>query len=732
MWKEYSTGYMKNNRASGISIIAAAFISTLLLSLLCCLFYNIWQDEIQGIILKEGEWQGRITGDLDDADLTVIRNFPNVERAVINEEVIKERDMAVDIIFKKPAAIYKDMPLIVKKLGLTADAAEYHELLLSRYLIHDPEDEEPPLLMTFYLVILLVVSFSLILIIHNSFAVSMHARIHQFGILSSVGATPGQIRACLMQEASALCAAPVLLGSLLGIAVCYGMIYGTNRLVPKLSGSHEVMFQYHPAVFAATLALSILTVLISAWIPARKLGKMTPLEAIRNTGELQLTRKKRFSPLALLFSIEGEIAGAALKAQKKALRISSLSMTLSFLGFTVMLCFFTLSQISTNYTYFQRYQDVWDVMAIVRNAKLEDFGRTQELHSLRGVKDCAVYQKAAGTCLIPEADISDELRTLGGPEAVAGIFLDAADGFYRVQAPFVILDDKSFLAYCAQVGAAERLDGTIVYNRIWDSINSNFRYPDYVPYINENLTDVLFQDAGQNGGTVKIPVIASAQKVPALREEYEDYALVQFVPLSLWQTVSGQIGSAEPDLYIRILAEDNASLTELGALERALAGLLSGYEAETENRIEEKQINDEMILGYKVILGGFCCLLAVIGIANVFSNTLGFLLQRKREFARYMSVGMTPAQLRNMFCIEALVIAGRPILITLPLTAAAVSFMIHASYLDPMEFWVQAPVVPVALFALMILGFVALAYYLGGRKVLGCSLAESLRDDTMA
>lgn len=92
----------------------------------------------------------------------------------------------------------------------------------------------------------------------------------------------------------------------------------------------------------ATLLVSVLTVLISAWLPTRKLSRMSPLEAIRNTGELRLKKKKNSRILSLLFGAEGELAGNALKAQKKALRTSTLSLTLSFLGFTVMLCFFTL------------------------------------------------------------------------------------------------------------------------------------------------------------------------------------------------------------------------------------------------------------------------------------------------------------------------------------------------------------------------------------------------------
>ena len=152
---------------------------------------------------------------------------------------------------------------------------------------------------------------------------------------------------------------------------------------------------------------------------------------------------------------------------------------------------------------------------------------------------------------------------------------------------------------------------------------------------------------------------------------------------------------------------------------------------ETENRIQEKADNDRMLRGYMLFTGALCALLAVIGLANVFSNTLGFVQQRKREFTRYMSVGMTPEGMRKMFCIEALVIAGRPLFITLPLTLMAVGFMIKASYLNPMEFLKEAPILPITAFILAVFGFVALAYWLGGRKILRCDLTEALRNDSM-
>ena len=73
MWKDYSSDYMKNNPSSSISIMMAAFLSALLLSLLCGLFYNAWKYDIERIELEEGGWQSRLVGEFDQEDIEVIK-----------------------------------------------------------------------------------------------------------------------------------------------------------------------------------------------------------------------------------------------------------------------------------------------------------------------------------------------------------------------------------------------------------------------------------------------------------------------------------------------------------------------------------------------------------------------------------------------------------------------------------------------------------------------------------
>ena len=736
MWKDYSSGYIKNNRSSGMSVMIAAFISALLLSLLLGLFYNAWKYEIESIEQEEGGWQSRIVGEFTQEDIESIKNFAHVKDVVVNEKGAQIPGTVIDIYFDSMGSVLDNTLRIAETLGVSAEKVIYNHELLAMYMIRDPQDTAPRLLFPMFILIAGVASFSLIIVIHNSFAVSMNARIHQFGIFSSIGATPKQIRSCLLQEAAALCILPILIGNLFGILMSMGLMHMANDLLGSdVAGRHEAVFGYHPLVLAATLLLTVVTIWISAWMPARKLSRLTPLEAIKNTGELQLKRKKKSPLLTCLFGLEGELAGGALKAQKRALRTASLSLIFSFLAFTIMQSFFALSGISTRETYFERYQGVWDIMVTVKDTDVDSFSEAQKLQEISGIRSVIVYQKAMAKRIIAEDEISEDMKSFGGFAVAGDNYARKTEGGWLVNVPIVILDDTSFLAYCEQVGITPRLDGAVIWNQIRDVTNPDFRHPQYMPYVKgENAVSILRQ-YGREELSAEIPVLSYTEKVPVLREEYatlDYYELVHFIPVSLWKEIKEQIGGSEEDTYICMLGRENVTLEELDALQGQVESLIAGnYKVESENRIQEVEANDKQIQGMMTIFGGFCVLLAIIGIGNVFSNTLGFVRQRKREFARYMSIGMTQGEIKKMFCVEALTIAGRPILITLPLAVVAVGYMLKTSYVEVGTFLAEAPIIPIMIFMLAIWGTVAFAYYLGWRNIRKINLAEVLRDDTM-
>ena len=742
MWKDYSKGYLKNNRASGISVMTAAFISALLLSLLCSLFYNLWAYEVERVKADVGDWEGRLTGEISGEDLELIQNYGNVERAVFSEGPSEGQEESADLYFKDKRSIFQDMPRIAELAGLSEKDVTCNYELLNLYLIRDPEDPALRWVFPFFLAVVLFACLSLVMVIHNAFAVTMNSRIRQFGIFSSIGAAPGQIRTCLLQEAFWLCTLPILTGNLLGILISMVVMKWTNVILADVERHLVLPFQYHPLILVLSIQVSVITVWISAWIPARKMGRLTPLEAIKNTGELQLKRKRDSRFLSCFFGIEGELAGNALKAQKKAMRTASISLTLSFLAFSFMMCFFAIMRISQRETYFEKYQDAWDIMAEVRDTEIDVFDETDALQMLSGVRSSVVYQKAAAKRVVAETELSEEMRAAGGLENAPAEYVSHVPEGWLVNVPLVILDDDGFSEYCRQIGVKPRLDGAVILNQTRDAGDPNFRERRSFPYLAGNGQTTVLQPAEaitlENGNrredwTAELPVIAYTQEAPVLREEYgtlDFYELVHVIPVSVWKEIKGKISGQEENVWIRILAGNEVTLKELNEVEEEVSKLLGGrYDIEIENRIQARLDNVNMIHG--MILSVFFILLALIGIGNVFSNTFGFVRQRKREFARLLSVGMTPEGMKKVFCVEALAIAGRPVLTALSVTVAAVILFLKISYLDPMTFIREAPLMPIFAFLLLFFGSVALAYYLGARKLMGSSLADALRDDTV-
>lgn len=740
MWKDYSMDYIKNNRSANLSVRLSAFISALFLSLLCGLFYNAWKYEVERITLEEGGWQSRIVGQFSQAEIEAVKNFATVEDVIINERESKGKEIAADLYFYDYGKVLSDTPRIAELAEVSPEKIVYNYELLAMYLIRGPGDAAPRMIFPMFIMITALVAVSLIVVTHNSFAVSMNTRIHQFGIFSSIGATPKQIRTCLLREAAVLCTPSLLWGNVFGIAGSMGVTELSNILLEEdIPGRHRAAAGYHPLIFVLTFVITVAIIWISAWLPAGKMSRLTPLEAIKNAEELQLKHRRKFTLFTHLAGMEGELAVNALQAQRKALRTASLSFLLSFLAYTIMQCFFVLSGISTGETYFERYQEVWDVMITVRDIKIDDFEEGGELRELAGVESAIVYQKAAAKRIITEKEMSEEMKSFGGFLHASESYVTTSEEGWMVNAPVIILDDESFLAYCRRINVVPQLDGAVVLNRIRDVTNPDFRHPDFMPYLKahdtgKNVVSVLRRVENEETAC-EIPVLAYTQEVPALREEYatfDYYELVHFIPVSLWEEIKGQIGGAEEDVCICILGQEDVTAERLDAMQSEICQVMDpNLNVMYENRIREYEVNEKQIQGMKAIFGGFCILLAIIGIGNVFSNTLGFVRQRNREFARYVSIGMTPGELRRMFCIEALTLVVRPVLTAFVPAVFIVGYLLKMSYVGVEEFLAEAPFVPVMIFMVTVSGAVVLAYWFAWRNIRKISLAEVLKDDTM-
>lgn len=171
----------------------------------------------------------------------------------------------------------------------------------------------------FFVVFILVAS---IILIYNLFNMSFEERSKYLGMLSSVGATGKQKRSSVYFEAFYLLLFALPVGFLIGLGVIQAGMLAIRPYVGmmmELSGSSElekVSIVFYGKSIVTILVVCIVAVLVSSYLPARKIGKVGAISSIRgeHTG-------KKFYPTAWLAIKKGGgealLAGNTLKRQKR-------------------------------------------------------------------------------------------------------------------------------------------------------------------------------------------------------------------------------------------------------------------------------------------------------------------------------------------------------------------------------------------------------------------------------
>lgn len=567
-----------------------------------------------------------------------------------------------------------------------------------------------------YIVVFSVASIALIMMIHHAFAATMTNRIHQLGILKSVGATRQQIRKALTNEVFVLSLPAIVIGNIVGIGLAWLFMAFIITSTASLR-DYNLTFAYHPIVFLGSFLFSVLTALISARIPAKKLSRITPLEAIRYGNEPVIKRIRKYRVHSAVFGIYGELARKSLYGRRKAMRIGTMSILLAVFSCVSLLNMFGISNLSTEKTYFDRFKDNWDFLV---TAKENDYSK-ELLNAIRNIEDvssCIVHKKVTGNTQILGEYLSDDVQKLG-LENLNSSFIANDSGTYNVNAPIYILDDNSFERYCG-----EKTDANVIaVNIIWDSIHSERTNRQYVPFLNTDKGILLNLE-----GTI-IPVTDFAKELPVLRESLEQYALSLIMSESYYNSLGFNVDTDEAFYTIKVEVENR-----YGVVKEELQKLLLAYpDYVFEGRIEEYENELEIQKGLRMLIYAFTGLLTCIGLANIFASTLGQIYQRKREFARYFAVGMSPKGAAKILAWEAVIVALRPILFTVIINIPLMAIMLNAGGITAQEFSAKRlPLIPASTLFVAVIGFVGLAYYLGGKKICNMNLVDVIKDDTLS
>ena len=580
------------------------------------------------------------------------------------------------VMFNKNKKIIKQSEELAKELNYNGDI-NYNSTLLALY----GESTYGNVMSSMggmMIIMLSLVSIGCIIVIYNSFAISVMERKKEFGLLSSIGATKRQLSHTVFFEAVVVGVIGIILG-ILGAYIGIGcVILIINNLISDML-EYKLHLVTNPLFIIIPVIFMIIVIGVSAFIPSRRASRVSPIEAIRQNDDIKINKKKiRTSKLALkLFGIEGEIALKNIKRNKKKYRVTIVSLFISivlFISFSSYMNYTlnTASSVMGEVPYDYRISYFGD------DNNKEALDKINEIVKSSDVKEYVSYS-VGNLSIIGDYTYSDEYldfyKSAYGDDGIKALNNLKYQSIY-----ILVLDDNSYNKYKNLIGLDK--DSVILLNKFKGvSYGNNNRVNYDIPVINNgniNIKICNFDDNDEDVDTTKycnknIDNIFVTNKSFDLIEEFsymDDFKLI--VNKKLYDSISD--GDADFTQF-NIISDNTNNIDKL-------TKELDKYSNVNYTNIKEamKQANN-LILVVKILMYGFISLVTLIGVTSVFNTISTSMALRKREFAVLRSIGLTNRGFNKILFFESLFFGMKSLIFAIPVSIG-ITVLIHYALAD--------------------------------------------------
>ena len=567
-----------------------------------------------------------------------------------------------------------------------------------------------------------------IIVVSNAFRVSATERFSQFGILKSVGATKKQIVETIVYEGLYLTVIGVPLGLLIGIGLQGGAILVINHFFYGIDPSGDIAFlRFVFSSFALFLSVgvSMLTVFLSAWLPARKASNVPAINAIRGIGVVKVKNKKLALArlISRIFKTEGLLAFTFLKRSTANFRATVLAIT-----FSVILV------IATGSVFLQmnRVMDMeWGGSSA--NAVVQLTQWRQHVENEDGIWELLPLE---GAMTLDEAhDITRQLRAgLNDDESVFSLgfvypeSLQVPEGMATAEAlDFLgqrslgeilswhatiqqLVVDPAIHAKLAEI-AGVPANSNILLNHAWDRID-NARFS-LIPFNFEGQT--LYSD------TVEELTLHGQ-----LLEADIPLELFSYLNMGAINVLVPNTDNIERFMWYGEVDDPQAFADKGQDLLSYWSNPIGGINVFNLNRQAAVESNQNMVSLMMVLTFSFVALLVTVALTNIISTLTENVRTRSKEFAVLQSVGMTPSGIKRMLGMEAVLGSIQSLTLGLPLGTLAAFGLHHALGMNwSMPF--QIPWLPMAVAIIGVFAITWLTMNVAAKKLRGNNIIETIR-----
>lgn len=530
-----------------------------------------------------------------------------------------------------------------------------------------------------------IVAISGIIIMYNSFNLSLVERRKQYGILKSLGIKNSSLYIMILFEALVLSVIGIVIGYLCGMLGDYlviGYINDTLVNVIKSMGVEKdlqifLIYTTNIHAFYIVAISTTITVLLAAMIPAIKSTRISPIENIRGKDDYVVnTKKVKTSNISKkILGVEFDLARKNMKRAKKRFRVATLSLSIAFILLFVIGTLGTqinnqigLLEVQTNAIFKNGNIVEMDHINITDKKDPKDKKYTEQ-----NFQDMVKFATEEYTKELEKKDslkvnrviLADTMRTLKQIDTKNDLIKTLSDSY--LNNTFKRTDDK------ARQEAKEKIAIQIVNNKNYNkqdkynlnNIKDNEMYLSNVSIVEENGTLVekpIFDESKIIGKEIEI----NGKKIKIVK-----------APVNSELLLTASSGTTFLTGYV-----NEKTLSEVMRNDKDLFGFRIFYQSDLkgDKKIEDitkkqYQLNFEkkydfaklqmftegvltpagvigmikgMITIFQLLLYGFLILVILMSVVNIFTTITINILLRSRELAILKSVGMSDKQFDKM------------------------------------------------------------------------------------
>lgn len=576
-------------------------------------------------------------------------------------------------------------------------------------------------------VIMGVIIIGSVSLIYNAFAISVSERSRHLGMLSSVGATRRQKQNSVFFEGFIIGLISIPLGIIFGLAGIGVTFLFINSVVQDALGL-DVNWRLTVTPYSILIAcvVSMVTIFISTYLPARKASKISAIDAIRQTTDIKLTSKKVKTSkfVRKVFGFEAEIGLKNLKRNKRRYQATVFSLVISIVLFLAVSFFnanlkksLVLSQGNINF----------DIQVTV-NGKMTkaDEEMFKSIAQLGDVTDASEIRSIDANAWIDKASIAKELKKDDYKSQMK-------DGKYPYYIMVHELDEHHLMTYAKSIGAdyEQLIDPKRVAGIVIDTISYEDRQAK--KYVE---TKAIHAKVGQSIGLSLID--PNTEKTERFGE-VTFAALTDQLPMGISSSGLGNLNiivskQGMNQLLKKYTSDDIGSFLYLKSkdpiktqeeIEKIKPGNMNVY-----NVFQGRQQEEQMLLLLSIFTYGFIALMTAISVANILNTITTSISLRKREFAMLKSIGMTPKGFNRMIHYESIFYGIKSLLYGIPISVA-VMYLIYRSLMNSFSFGFSLPWLEIIYAILAVFIIVSIAMLYSSSKVKKENIIDTLKQESI-